>query len=88
MPLTPICLRMGVWALIAVLLAFLGSVIWIAVASWQSHSDVVMSTQAYVAMGLGIVFSLVIGCGLMALVFYSSRKGYDDPARRETKDDS
>jgi hypothetical protein len=26
------------------------------------------------------VFSLVVGIGLMALVFYSSRKGYDEPA--------
>ena len=31
------------------------------------------------AMILGIVFSLVIGCGLMALMFYSSRHGYDEP---------
>ena len=29
-------------------------------------------------MTLGIIFSLVIGCGLMALMFYSSRHGYDD----------
>jgi len=28
------------------------------------------------------VFSLVVGCGLMALVFYSSRRGYDDAAGR------
>ena len=33
----------------------------------------------YVAMTLGIVFSLIVGIGLMALVFYSSRKGYDEP---------
>jgi hypothetical protein len=25
------------------------------------------------------VFSLLIGCGLMALLFYSSRHGYDEP---------
>ena len=31
-------------------------------------------------MGLGILFSLVVGCGLMALVFYSNRHGYDDEA--------
>ncbi|MBH5389502.1 MULTISPECIES: hypothetical protein [Bradyrhizobium] len=34
----------------------------------------------YVALVLGVVFSLVVGVGLMALVFYSSRKGYDEPA--------
>jgi hypothetical protein len=33
----------------------------------------------YVAMTLGIVFSLAVGIGLMGLVFYSSRKGYDEP---------
>ena len=30
------------------------------------------------AMSLGIIFTLVVGCGLMALMFYSSRRGYDD----------
>jgi hypothetical protein len=30
-------------------------------------------------MALGVVFSLVVGIGLMALVFYSSRHGYDGP---------
>jgi hypothetical protein len=33
----------------------------------------------YIAMTLGIVFSLVVGVGLMALVFYSARHGYDEP---------
>ena len=37
-----------------------------------------MSTNGYVAMALGIIFSTVLGCGLMALLFYSSRHGYDD----------
>jgi hypothetical protein len=38
-----------------------------------------MPPAGYIAMTLGIVFSVVIGCGLMALVFYSSRYGYDEP---------
>jgi hypothetical protein len=38
-----------------------------------------MPTTGYVAMTLGIVFSLLVGCGLMALLFYSSRHGYDEP---------
>ena len=33
----------------------------------------------YIAMTLGVVFSLIVGIGLMTLVFYSSRKGYDEP---------
>jgi hypothetical protein len=46
--------------------------------AWNSV-DVEMSIHGYIAMILGIVFSLVIGCGLMALMFYSSRHGYDEP---------
>jgi hypothetical protein len=31
-------------------------------------------------MFLGLLFSLLVGCGLMALMFYSSRHGYDEAA--------
>ena len=37
-----------------------------------------MPTEGYVALAFGVLFSLVVGCGLMALMFYSSRQGYDD----------
>ncbi len=30
-------------------------------------------------MALGVVLSLAVGFGLMGLVFYSSRSGYDEP---------
>ena len=63
--------------LIFVLLAILGVTLWWAIHAWNAV-DVEMSVHGYVAMTLGIIFSLVIGCGLMALMFYSSRHGYDD----------
>jgi hypothetical protein len=63
--------------LIFVLLAILGVTLWWAMHAWNAV-DVEMSVHGYVAMTLGIIFSLVIGCGLMALMFYSSRHGYDD----------
>ena len=37
-----------------------------------------MSGHGTFAMILGAIFSLLIGIGLMALVFLSSRRGYDD----------
>lgn len=37
-----------------------------------------MSLHLWIALGLGTVLSLLVGGGLMALVFYSSRHGYDD----------
>jgi hypothetical protein len=39
-----------------------------------------MDRSGIIALGLGTFFSLVIGCGLMALMFFSSRRGYDDAA--------
>jgi hypothetical protein len=30
-------------------------------------------------MAFGVIISLAVGFGLMALLFSSSRKGYDDP---------
>ena len=39
-----------------------------------------LSGHGTTAMVLGIVFSLIVGIGLMGLVFYSSRRGYDERA--------
>lgn len=74
----------GAIAVTTVLLAILAATIWWAWQGWVAHSDVQMSIHGYIAMGLGIFFSLLIGFGLMALTFYSSRRGYDDlPQARE-----
>lgn len=42
-----------------------------------------MPAVGYFAMTLGVVFSLVVGIGLMALLFYSSRHGYDEAPHTE-----
>jgi hypothetical protein len=42
----------------------------------------------YVALTLGALFSLVVGIGLMALMFYSSRHGYDQPPHDHPPDNS
>jgi flagellar basal body-associated protein FliL len=76
-------------ALLAVLIV---TVVW-ATTVWTSSNDVPMSKHGWIALGLGTFFSLVIGCGLMALMFYSSRSGHDEAAtpkflqRRETMHD-
>jgi len=64
------------------LVALLAASVWFALYSWTAIEGPPMPAEGYVAMWLGIVFSLVVGCGLMALVFYSSRRGYDDAAGR------
>ncbi len=42
-----------------------------------------MPVEGYVALLLGGILSLAVGIGLMALLFYSSRRGYDEPPRYE-----
>jgi uncharacterized membrane protein len=67
-------------ALIVPLFVILATAVWWATAFWMSVEGPPMPATGYVAMWLGIIFSLVIGCGLMALMFFSSRRGYDDQA--------
>jgi hypothetical protein len=45
-----------------------------------------MSIHGWIAMGIGVVFSMAVGIGLMALVFFSARQGYDDRVRDYDKD--
>ena len=63
---------------IAGLLTLLGITVGWAIWAWQQTAGVEMSGHGYVAMLLGIFFTLLVGCGLMALMFYSSRHGYDE----------
>jgi len=79
--------RLGTIALVLALIVILAAAGWYAASAWVSLSGPPMPTAGYVAMILGVVFSLVIGCGLMALLFYSSRYGYDEPFRVDRKRD-
>jgi hypothetical protein len=73
--------NLGKIALILALVGILAAAGWFAADAWVAVSGPPMPADGYIAMGLGVVFSLVIGCGLMALLFYSSRHGYDEPPR-------
>jgi len=74
---------LGTIALVAALFAILAAAVWFAACAWISVEGPPMPTTGYVAMALGIVFSLAVGCGLMALLFHSSRHGYDEPSRAD-----
>lgn len=45
-------------------------------------TDTGLSAQGWIAMALGIAFTSGLGVALMALVFHSARKDYDDAAHR------
>jgi hypothetical protein len=65
-----------IFALLMLLLVATGVIIYF---GWTVGGDVALPASSYIAMALGVIFSLAVGFGLMALIFYSSRKGYDEP---------
>lgn len=67
----------AIWTVLLALLVL--SLAGLAVA-WTYGGLPQISMHGWIAMGLGTVLSLVVGVGLMALVFFSARRGYDDRA--------
>lgn len=70
-------MRIGSVLVVVVLFALLASVIWYAYTGLTSGSTT-MPIEGYIALIAGVTISTVVGVGLMALVFYSSRHGHDD----------
>jgi hypothetical protein len=62
------------------LIALLAVSLWFAGTAWVHLSGDGIPLYGYVAIAGGVLMSLAVGGGLMALVFYSNRHGYDDDA--------
>jgi protein-S-isoprenylcysteine O-methyltransferase Ste14 len=81
---------MGTWTTSVVLVALLVVVVVTLVGAIPPEQFPRISVHGWIAMGIGTLFSLLIGCGLMWLSFYSSRHGFDDradPGRLNKKKD-
>jgi hypothetical protein len=64
--------------IILALFALLAAALWFAGAAWERLGGGGIPIYGYIAIAGGVVVSLAVGGGLMALVFYSNRHGYDD----------
>ncbi|HEX3216257.1 MAG TPA: hypothetical protein VHR67_05300 [Aestuariivirgaceae bacterium] len=69
----------------ATILLLVGSAVLAGAALWWSITmsiaiDAPMSASGWGAMIAGILVTLLLGVGLMSLLFLSSRRGYDKPA--------
>ncbi|MGE5771559.1 MAG: hypothetical protein ACM3Z4_05870 [Hyphomicrobiales bacterium] len=60
------------------LLALLTFSVWFVAVAWERLGGDAIPAYGYVAIAGGVLVSLLVGGGLMALVFYSHRHGYDD----------
>jgi hypothetical protein len=65
------------WITIVVLGGFLAAGIFYAVHTWNALAGTPIPTSGWVFLGLGVFFTILVGGGLMGLLFYSSRKGRD-----------
>ena len=48
--------------------------------TWQEVGEVEIGMHGWIAIGLGAAVTFLLGAGLMALMFLSSRRGYDERA--------
>jgi hypothetical protein len=67
------------WIAVAAAVAAVGAVLAAVAGLWSQVGDVEISAGGWIALGLGVLIALALGIGLMALVFFSSRRGYDEP---------
>ena len=79
-------MRIVAGLVVVALMALLGATLYYAYGVWTELGTADMPGWLYAAMAGGIIVSLIVGGGLMALVFYSSRAGYDDRASRSDFD--
>ena len=71
--------------IILALFGLLALAIWFAVSAWVHLGGDDIPVYGYFAIAGGVLISLLVGGGLMALVFYSARHGYDDEANKNDK---
>ena len=69
----------GSWTILIVLFLLLVATVATIYVGWRLASGTDVPASGYAAMALGVIVSLAVGFGLMALIFYSSRQGYDEP---------
>jgi len=65
------------WFAILVMLGFLAWACWYALHAWNALAGIGISATGWAFIVVGIVLTVGLGAGLMALVFYSSRHDMD-----------
>ena len=73
----------GTWIALAAAVAAVVAVAFVAAGLWGAVGSMSISLGGWLALIFGVLVTLALGIGLMTLVFISSRRGYDDPARRD-----
>jgi hypothetical protein len=71
---------MKVLLIVVVLGALLAASVGVSLLASREIGDVDIGWNGTIALALGVGLSCLLGAGLMALMFFSARRGYDDRA--------
>ena len=69
-------------------LVFLAAAIVLGAYGWMAGGGTEIGGHGWAALILGVFISVGVGGGLMVLVFFSSRRGYDDAAHYVDDDEA
>ncbi len=72
--------RGGLYVTVAVLGLLLALSLAVAITVWRALAGIELGLHGMLALLLGVAATLGLGIGLMCLVYYSHRHGYDDRA--------
>ena len=78
---------MNRWLVGGTALVLLVLAVWSVDSAW-SQVQVDLPGWAWLAMAGGAAMCFLVGGGLMGLIFYSSRQGYDEPPKIDRGDDA
>jgi hypothetical protein len=67
------------WLAVGIAAVVVAALIVVSVGNWERIGDSGIGLNGWIALVLGIVVTMALGVGLMALVFISNRRGYDEP---------
>jgi protein-S-isoprenylcysteine O-methyltransferase Ste14 len=73
----------AMWAAVAAAAAVVVAVATVIAIFWHQLGASEISLAGWLAMVFGVIVTLALGIGLMALMFISNRRGFDDPGHRE-----
>lgn len=65
-------------AVTGTLLALLAATALVAAWVWEQLGDTEIGLQGLIALALGVSFTVLLAAGLLTLMFFSHRSGFDD----------
>jgi hypothetical protein len=75
--------RASTWVAVVIAAAAVVAVAIVIGMFWNQLGTSEISAAGWLALVFGVIVTFALGVGLMALVFISNRRGYDDPDRRD-----